>query len=118
MNIDSVTISKNGKYILLTMPERWDFHHLERSLRKVKMIAISMKLNNLLISSNQCVFNRSMEEILDISMLFSELMTSVWKIAIISKDTQDDLNLFESTIAIHEIKINNFINISSAEIWF
>jgi len=118
MNVDSVTISENGRYILLTMPDRWDFHHLERSLREVKMITMSMKIKNLLITSNECIFNRNMEELLDISMLFSDLMTSVLKIAIVSKDTQDDLNLFESTIAILEVKINHFKNTSSAEIWF
>ena len=55
---------------------------------------------------------------MDISMLFSDLMECVWRIAIVSQDTQSDLSIFESTLAIHELKINHFNNISSAEVLF
>ncbi|NQZ80313.1 MAG: hypothetical protein HRT52_04780 [Colwellia sp.] len=118
MNIDSVTISENGRYILLTLPSHWDLQHLERSLRKAKVIAMSAKVKNLLITSKESIFNRSMESVLDISMLFSDLMECVWRIAIVSQDTQSDLSIFESTLAIHELKINHFNNISSAEVLF
>jgi hypothetical protein len=118
MNIDSVTISENGDYITLVLPNIWDIYSLERALRKVKTIAGSMKVNRLLITSDTNIFNKSMEEVLDISILFSELADGVWKIAIVSKDNANDWDIFESAVALHGLKTSLFDNIHSAEIWF
>jgi len=118
MDIDSVTIDENGRYITLELPMTWDLASLERSFRKVKVIGRSMKVNNLLIKSEHCIFNKTMTELLDISILFSEFIDGFWKIAIVSKDVQDDLRVFESSVALYDLKTNDFKDVLSAEAWF
>jgi hypothetical protein len=118
MNIDSVTISENGDYITLALPNTWDNYSLERALRKVKAIGGSMKVKRLIIISSTHIFNKKMEEVLDISMLFSELIDGVWKIAIVSKDAQNEWDIFESAVALYDLKTSHFDNVLSAESWF